>query len=109
MGANSMHEALFHGVPLVGVPHFGDQPQNAERVAALGAGVVIPRGELSAARVTDAVQRVLDDDSFRASARRLSAELRARGGLEAALQVILGAATSGFRGDCARESARLGQ
>jgi MGT family glycosyltransferase len=93
-GANSMHEALFHGVPLVCVPHFGDQPHNAERVAAQGAGVVLPLGEISAARVAAEVQRVLDDESFRANAARLAARLRASGGLPRALQVIESAAAA---------------
>jgi MGT family glycosyltransferase len=88
VGANSMHEGLAHGVPLVCVPHFGDQSQNAERVVALGAGVLLPLVELSAARVAHEVQRVTDDGSFRASAARLGASLRARGGVERALQVI---------------------
>lgn len=38
-GANSMHEALAYGVPLVVVPIFGDQPANAETVERCGTGV----------------------------------------------------------------------
>jgi MGT family glycosyltransferase len=92
VGANSMHEALFCGVPLVCVPHFGDQPRNAERVVAQGAGVLLPPGELSAARVAVEVERV-NGVPFRANAARLAASLRAKGGLERALQVIEGVVT----------------
>jgi UDP:flavonoid glycosyltransferase YjiC (YdhE family) len=88
MGANSMHEALFYGVPLVCVPHAGDGPQNAERVVAQGAGVLMPLGEISAPRVFDEVERA-SGPSFRANAARLSTSLRACGGLERALQVIV--------------------
>jgi MGT family glycosyltransferase len=87
MGANSMHEGLFHGVPLVCSPHFGDQPHNAERVVAQGAGVLLPPAELSAPRVADAVESA-DCDSVRSNALRLSKSLRACGGLERALGVI---------------------
>ncbi len=87
VGANSMHEALAQGVPLVCVPHFGDQPQNAERVIAQGAGVLLPRSEISAERVFAAVERA-SEVSLRANAGRLAARLRAAGGLERALQVI---------------------
>lgn len=38
-GANSVHEALLFGVPLVVVPIFGDQPSNGEQVQGNGAGV----------------------------------------------------------------------
>src|SRR5262249_18945327 len=83
MGANSMHEALFYGVPLVCMPHAGDQPQNADRVVAQGAGVLMPLGETSAERVFADVMRVTGP-SFRANAARLAQSLRACGGLERA-------------------------
>eukprot|EP00442_Polarella_glacialis_P058950 CAMPEP_0115118848 /NCGR_PEP_ID=MMETSP0227-20121206/44735_1 /TAXON_ID=89957 /ORGANISM="Polarella glacialis, Strain CCMP 1383" /LENGTH=416 /DNA_ID=CAMNT_0002520195 /DNA_START=84 /DNA_END=1334 /DNA_ORIENTATION=+ len=37
-GANSMHEALWAGVPILGVPIFGDQPGNAQRIEDNGWG-----------------------------------------------------------------------
>jgi MGT family glycosyltransferase len=90
VGANSMHEALFHGVPLVCIPHFGDQPLNAERVANAGAGVRLPVSEVTAARVRAEVERVAGDAAFRKSAQRVSEELRACGGIEQALGVLDG-------------------
>jgi MGT family glycosyltransferase len=87
VGANSMHEALFHGVPLVCAPHFGDQPQNAKRVVAQGAGVLLPLGEISADRVVAAVERA-NETPVRENAARLARSLRAGGGLERALDVI---------------------
>jgi MGT family glycosyltransferase len=87
MGANSMHEALFYGVPLVCVPQAGDGPQNADRVVAQGAGVLMPLGEVSAERVVAEVERA-SGPSFRANAARLATSLRACGGLERALRVI---------------------
>jgi UDP:flavonoid glycosyltransferase YjiC (YdhE family) len=105
VGANSMHEALFYGVPLVCVPHFGDQPQNAHRVVAEGAGVLLPPAEISAARVAAEVERV-NGPSFRASAARLATELRSCGGLERALRVIENAQVNPLR-PAARGRVRL--
>lgn len=34
-GANSLHEAAYHGTPVVAVPFLGDQPHNAAKVASL--------------------------------------------------------------------------
>jgi MGT family glycosyltransferase len=87
-GANSMHEALFHGVPLVCVPHFGDQPANARRVAAAGVGIELPLAELSSARVASDVMRVLDDPSYAEKATRIGEQLRAAGGLARALRIL---------------------
>ncbi|HTM43504.1 MAG TPA: nucleotide disphospho-sugar-binding domain-containing protein [Polyangiaceae bacterium] len=87
VGANSMHEALFHGVPLVCIPHFGDQPQNAARVVAQGAGVPLPKNEITAARVLTEVERVRGE-SYRDNAARLGKSLKACGGLERALGLI---------------------
>ena len=95
-----MHEGLFNGVPLVCVPHFGDQPQNAERVVAQGAGVLLPPGELSATRVAEAVERA-SSESIRANAARLATKLRGCGGLDRALRVIEGAATASARASTA--------
>lgn len=85
MGANSMHEALFHGVPLVCSPHWGDMIANTERVVALGAGVHLPLTEISAVRVAAAAERAI---ACRANAARLAGSLEAGGGLERALQII---------------------
>jgi UDP:flavonoid glycosyltransferase YjiC (YdhE family) len=82
-----MHEALFHGVPLVCAPHFGDQPQNAARVVAQGAGVLLPLAEISTARVAESVERA-STDAYRANAARLGERLQAGGGLERALQIL---------------------
>ncbi|CAK9000087.1 unnamed protein product [Durusdinium trenchii] len=38
-GANSVHEALSFGVPMVVIPIFGDQPVNADTVAKTGCGI----------------------------------------------------------------------
>jgi len=96
-GANSMHEGLFHGVPLVCVPLMGDQPQNARRVVAAGAGVLLPPEELSPRRILDELERVLVDRSFAANAARIGQELRSAGGLPRAVDVIEQAAASTAR------------
>ena len=64
--------ALLAGVPQVVVPLFADQPYNAARVAALGAGVATdPAG------VRAAVERVLAEPGFRAAAGRVALEAQA--------------------------------
>ncbi|MFL5866669.1 MAG: glycosyltransferase [Thermoleophilaceae bacterium] len=73
-GSGTTLGALAAGLPLVVLPLFADQPQNADRVAAVGAGLAVrPR---SPPAVRDAVLRVLEDYSYRDAARAVAAELR---------------------------------
>lgn len=87
-GSRTTIGALSAGVPLVVVPLFADQPVNARRVAEAGAGLVVapdlgPAGEMAALgpgdvpRLRAAVESVLADPSYRASAGRVADEMRA--------------------------------
>lgn len=87
-GINTVLESLSEGVPLVAVPLGNDQPGVAARVKARGAGVVVARHRLSAARLRRAVTTVLTDGRYRAAARRLQSELRRMHGAERAAELI---------------------
>jgi UDP:flavonoid glycosyltransferase YjiC (YdhE family) len=85
-GAGSTRMALAAGVPLVVVPGFADQLRNAERVAALGAGIALDAGSL--AGLGDAVRRLLDVPSYRAVARGVAAEVAALPTVDAAPSAV---------------------
>lgn len=68
---------LSAGVPQVVLPLFADQPANALRVEAVGAGVAVGGGAAGAAELADAVGHVLGDDRFRRGARRIADEIAA--------------------------------
>jgi UDP:flavonoid glycosyltransferase YjiC (YdhE family) len=68
---------LAAGVPLVVAPMFADQPDNAARIAAVGAGLALPTRSESVQDLRHALTRVLAEDSFRVAARRLAAEIAA--------------------------------
>jgi UDP:flavonoid glycosyltransferase YjiC (YdhE family) len=73
------------------VPLFADQPWNAERVDALGAGVALAGGpEVALAGLREAVVRLTADPSYRASAQRVAAEMRALPPVDAAVGVVRG-------------------
>ncbi len=87
-GSGTTLGALAAGVPMVLVPMFADQRPNAERIAELGAGVVVApapgaeggMGGLTTGdvpRLRRAVDEVLADPAFTAAAHRIGAEMAA--------------------------------
>ncbi len=66
-GMSTIAVTLAAGVPMVCVPQGRDQGGNAERVAAIGAGVVAPAGE-----VADAIGELLADGRYSAAAERIA-------------------------------------
>jgi UDP:flavonoid glycosyltransferase YjiC (YdhE family) len=70
-GLGSVHAALAHGVPLVCLPIGRDQPDNAARVAAHGAGLRLST-KASPAAIAKAIERVLGEPAFTVSAHRLA-------------------------------------
>uniref|UniRef100_A0A1Q3FQK2 Putative udp-glucoronosyl and udp-glucosyl transferase n=1 Tax=Culex tarsalis TaxID=7177 RepID=A0A1Q3FQK2_CULTA len=77
-GLGGIAEAQYHGVPLVGMPMFGDQPHNMERVKDEGWALVVPFAELTEPVLTDAVNEVLHNSSYAKKVRELSELYRDR-------------------------------
>ena len=75
-GAGTTMAALTRGLPMVVVPLFADQMHNAARVAATGAGLVVDPREM-ATTLAPAVEQVLTDGSFAATARSIALDLAA--------------------------------
>ena len=75
-GHGTVIKALAAGVPLVVAPLGRDQPDIAARVVHAGAGLRV-RKNASTAALQAAIGRVLDDECYRAGARRMAAVLAA--------------------------------
>ncbi|KAI8508368.1 UDP-glucuronosyltransferase 2A1 [Branchiostoma belcheri] len=71
-GLNGVYEALHHGVPMVCLPLFWDQPANAARVVARGLGVTLDFSTVTADQLYQAILHVLTNSSYRETAARLS-------------------------------------
>lgn len=92
-GNNSVHEALYWGVPLLVVPQQTEQVANGRLVAQQGAGIVVGdrppyHQRISATALRSAVDQLLHDESYRGAAQRLSASFRATGGYRLAADVV---------------------
>ena len=86
-GLGTVMKALAHGVPLVCIPLVGDQPENAARVQALGAGVRVP-GDAAPARIREAIERVLNERGFRLAAQRVAKAIAGEDPVQAAVAEI---------------------
>jgi UDP:flavonoid glycosyltransferase YjiC (YdhE family) len=94
-GHSSVMTTLKAGTPAVIIPTITERESNARRLASLGAGeVVMPEngadGEkrVSVSEFSEKVNRVLNEPSYRESARHVSESMRHFGGAEAAAERI---------------------
>jgi UDP:flavonoid glycosyltransferase YjiC (YdhE family) len=76
-GNNTTTECFHHGKPMVAMPVFWDQYDNAQRVDETGFGVRLPTYTFEPEQLTGAIDRLLADrelhDRMAATARRLQA------------------------------------
>jgi MGT family glycosyltransferase len=86
-GLGTLMKALAHGVPLVCIPLVGDQPDNAARVVAQGAGIRLGR-DSTPEHIRAAIERVLRQPGFGASARRMAGILAKENGAQTAAEEI---------------------
>jgi len=74
-GNNTMTESMYFGKPMIVLPLFWDQPDNAQRVQETGFGIRLDPYRLSADDLLGCIARLLDDralaDRLGTIARRL--------------------------------------
>ncbi|NP_001182734.1 UDP-glucuronosyltransferase 2C1 precursor [Oryctolagus cuniculus] len=71
-GTNGLYEAIYHGVPMVGIPLFGDQPDNIARVKAKGAAVDVDLRIMTTSSLLKALKDVINNPSYKENAMKLS-------------------------------------
>lgn len=71
-GTNGVQEAIYHGVPVVGLPLFFDQPDNLSRIRAKGGAVIVDIAMLDRHVFADALMTALYNSSYRENMQMLS-------------------------------------
>jgi UDP:flavonoid glycosyltransferase YjiC (YdhE family) len=94
-GNNTVTEAFHHGKPMVVLPLFWDQADNAQRVDELGLGVRLATYDFEDAELTGAVDRLLADTSLHARLAAMSARIKALPGTVRAADLIERVAATG--------------
>ncbi len=87
-GNNTTTEALHFGKPMIVLPLFWDQYDNAQRMDELGFGVRLATYAFEDAEMHDAIQRLLGDTALRERMAAHGAQIRARDGKTRAADLI---------------------
>jgi UDP:flavonoid glycosyltransferase YjiC (YdhE family) len=94
-GNNTVTECMWFGKPMLVLPIFWDQHDNAQRVHEAGYGVRLPTYALERDELAAAVDRLLTDGEMRERVRAAGRRLRDQPGTEAAADLIERLAVSG--------------
>lgn len=87
-GNNTTTEALHFGKPMICLPLFWDQYDNAQRIDELGFGVRLATYDFAAEELVSAVDRLLADTALRERMAAIGAAIRERDGLRVGADVI---------------------
>ena len=87
-GNNTVTECLHFGKPMVVLPLFWDQYDNAQRMDELGLGVRLPTFEFEDAQLGEAVSRLIADEDAAARLKEISGRLQANPGTDRAAEHI---------------------
>ncbi|KAM4617056.1 UDP-glucuronosyltransferase 2A2-like [Polymixia lowei] len=71
-GTNGIYEAIYHGVPMVGIPMFADQPDNMVHMKAKGAALIMDFNFMKSQDLVDALNAVINEPSYKQNVMRLS-------------------------------------
>jgi UDP:flavonoid glycosyltransferase YjiC (YdhE family) len=60
-GLQSVQEAVYHGVPILGIPFFGDQKYNAKKIAIEEIGQHLPFQKITKENLLTSITALLND------------------------------------------------
>jgi MGT family glycosyltransferase len=87
-GANTLLQALAHGLPMVLLPAATDQPGMSSRAKHVGIAEFLPVRKANPRRLRAVVHKVLTDPSYRDSARRFQDSLKELNGVSRAADIV---------------------
>lgn len=77
-GAGGVGEAKYHGVPILGMPFFADQPANLKAIVAEGWALELPFDQITEATLTEALNEILTNKIYAENVKEISLLYRDR-------------------------------
>lgn len=87
-GMNSTNEGLYYELPLILIPQSVDQPFVANRVAELGAGIVLKKDEITPQILKESVEKIFSDKNYKINSEKIGESLRDGGGYKKGVDEI---------------------
>uniref|UniRef100_A0A2S2P6T5 UDP-glucuronosyltransferase 1-1 n=1 Tax=Schizaphis graminum TaxID=13262 RepID=A0A2S2P6T5_SCHGA len=75
---SGVYEVVDAGVPVLGMPLFYDQPRNIQNLVDLGMALSMQINDLTQKTLSEAINRLIKDQSFSENAKRVSSLFRDR-------------------------------
>lgn len=97
-GVGTTAQAMRAGRPMLVVPFFADQPDNADRVRRLGMSRTVARRSYSAARAVTELSRLLGEERYASRANEVGRRVQQEDGTERACEVLERLARGGRTG-----------
>ncbi|XP_057651353.1 UDP-glycosyltransferase UGT5-like isoform X1 [Diorhabda carinulata] len=70
-GLQSLQESVVNGIPLIGIPFFGDQITNVNRMVKKGYGIKLDRRTITKELLTKAIKEVMSNASYQETAKAM--------------------------------------
>ncbi|KAL1509622.1 hypothetical protein ABEB36_004332 [Hypothenemus hampei] len=77
-GMMSSQEAVYCGIPILGIPLFADQYLNLKYAETMGYAIMVDYDDLSTETISSALKKLAYESQFHENAKRISAEFRDR-------------------------------
>ena len=89
-GMGGTGEAIYYGVPMIAIPQMDEQAITARQIEKTGLGVAfLDKSSITSEDLKAAIVKLLDDESYRGTAREFSEDMKRLGGAKASADAIM--------------------
>ncbi len=89
-GMGGTGEAIYYGVPMIAIPQMEEQAITARQIEKTGLGVAfLDKSTITSANLKDAIEKLLNDESYRNTVKDFSSDMKSLGGASASAEALL--------------------